>query len=290
MSDKAAVVTGSVGQVPKNIAEELGITVIPFIIYINGKEYHDGIDISPGELYKRMRTEQVDVKTAAPTVGQYYESFKNFYENGNHKILCITISDKLSSAYSAAVNASKLIQNEISDLKIVVANCHRAASPQGLLAIEAAKKLNVGESFDDVVAYVNTEWQKTGLFGALDTLKYLNQTGRIGKAAIYVGSSLRILPILHINDEGVVAPAMILRNKDKIIPTLVSRLVKATEGQNKVRLAVFQADALEAADELRAEVQKAFPSYEEEIPIEEFTPVMGAHTGPGLIGVGYLYE
>jgi len=276
--------------VPQDVAAELNIKVIPFIVYVNGEEHRDGIDITPGELYKRMRTEQVDVKTAAPTVGEYYECFKDLYRDGTRQILCIMISNKLSSAYSAAVNAANLIKIELPDLEIVVMDCHRAAVPQGLLAIEAARKIKAGEPFEDVVAYASTEWQKTGLLAALDTLFYLNQTGRIGKAAIYVGSALQVLPILHINDDGVVAPVTVLRNKQKIISTIISRLIKQTQGYAKLRLNVMQADALEAAERLRSEILESFPDYPEEIRIDEFTPVMGAHTGPGLVGVGYLYE
>ena len=290
MHREVAVVTGSVAQIPQEIAEELNIQVIPFIVYVNGEEHRDEIDIMPGELYKRMRTEQVEVKTAAPTVGDYYSSFKNLYETGIRKILCITLSNKLSSAYSAALNAANLIRSEISNLEVVVFDSLRAAVPQGFLVVEAAKKLNIGESFADVVAYVNTQWKKTGLKAALDTLQYLAQGGRIGKAANYVGSALKILPILHLNDDGVVAPATVLRNKAKIIPTIIDRVIKETEGYTYIKLGVLQADAYEAAEELREEVHKRFPDYQEEIRIDEFTPVMGAHTGPGLIGLGYLYE
>jgi len=74
---------------------------------------------------------------------------------------------------------------------------------------------------------------KTSLIAALDTLEYLNQGGRIGKAAIYVGSSLHILPVVFLNNEGIVAPAAVLRRKDKIIPTLVSLLQKQTNGYKK---------------------------------------------------------
>ena len=290
MHRDAAVVTGSVAQIPQEIAKELNIQVIPFIVYVNGEEHRDGIDITPGELYRRMRVEQVEVQTAAPTVGDYYSSFKNLYETGIRKILCITLSNNLSSAYSAAINAANLIQAEFSDLQVVVLDCHRAAVPQGFLVVEAAKKINAGESFEDVVAYVNAHWKKTGICAALDTLAYIAKGGRIGKAANYVGRALKILPILHLNDDGVVAPATVLRNKAKIIPTIINRIIKETEGYTYIKLGVMQADAYEAAEELREEVKKRFPDYHEEIRIDEFTPVMGAHTGPGLIGLGYLYE
>ena len=96
------------------------------------------------------------------------------------------------------------------------------------------------------------------------------------------------LPIVYLNDEGIVAPAAILRGKNKIIPTLVSQLQKRTEGYQKIRLAVMHADALERAEELKEAIEAAFPGVA--IPIDEFTPVMGAHAGPGLLGLGYLYE
>jgi len=76
MSEEAAVVTGSVAQVPKDVAEELGIEIVPLVITVNGKEYLDGINITPGELYQKMRTDQLEVKTAAPTIGGYYEAYK----------------------------------------------------------------------------------------------------------------------------------------------------------------------------------------------------------------------
>ena len=289
-NDAVSVITGSAAQVPKETAEALGIDILPLLIYVDGKEYHDGIDISPGELYQRMRLNQMEVKTAAPTVGQYYQAFKNSIEGGAKEILCVTLSSKLSADYSSAKNAANLVKTENPESKIFVFDSRRAAAPQGLLTIEAAERLNAGQPMEDVLAYLENAWQKSSLIAALDTLEYLNRGGRIGKAANYVGSALKILPILQINDDGVVAPATVLRNKAKIIPTIINRIIKETEGYTYIKLGVMHADAYEAAEELREEVQKRFPDYHGEIRIDEITPVMGAHTGPGLIGLSYLYE
>ena len=123
----------------------------------------------------------------------------------------------------------------------------------------------------------------------METLKYLAQGGRIGKAASLLGNSLHIMPILSVvNYEGVAAPAAVLRRKDKIVPTLVSLVKKSTDGYSKLRLGVTHADNLEGAEALREALLAEFPG--REILIDDFTPVMGAHTGPGLLAVGYLYE
>ena len=283
----STVVTGSASQVPPDIAEQLGIEILPLKIYVNGKEYLDGIDLSPNDLYQKMRSDKLDVKTAAPSVGQYYECFKNILEQGERDILCITLSSKLSSDYLSAVNAADMAQEEFQSAKIIVFDSFAACAPQGYLAIEAAHRLHRGESMDSVVSYLNAAKQRTGFLAALDTLLYLLQGGRIGKAAFLVGDALQIKPILTLKD-GIVAPEAIVRTEDRVFSRMTSILKQKTEGCQKLKLSVMHADALERAKRLQTMLLELYPSIE--IPMLEFTPVMGAHAGPGLVGVGYYYE
>ena len=180
-NNAVSVITGSAAQVPKETAEAFGIDILPLLIYVDGKEYHDGIDISPGELYQRMRLNQMEVKTAAPTVGQYYQAFKNSIEGGAKEILCVTLSSKLSADYSSAKNAANLVKTENPESKIFVFDSRRAAAPQGLLTIEAAERLNAGQPMEDVLTYLENAWQKSSLIAALDTLEYLNREEGLGK-------------------------------------------------------------------------------------------------------------
>ena len=282
------VVTGSAAQVPPEIARQLGIVILPLVIIVEGKEYLDGIDLFPGELYQKMRTQKIEIKTAAPNVGQYYACFKRIIDQQESDVLCISLSGKLSSDYTAAVDAAKMLSGENPRNKVTVIDSLRAAAPQGLLAVEAAKRLRAGETIEDVVQYLMDARHRSGLIAALDSLDYLAQGGRIGKAAYLVGSVLQIVPILTINDEGIVAPSTIIRKKEKIIPGILSILAKETPGFTKLGLSVMHADAVEEAEVLRQSLKELYPMLD--IPISEFTPVMGAHAGPGLIGLGYLYE
>ncbi|MGC9520751.1 MAG: DegV family protein [Anaerolineae bacterium] len=281
------VVTGSAAQVPSDLASQLGIEILPLEIYVNGKEYLDGIDITPSDLYQKMRNENVNVKTAAPSVGQYFECFKTILEQGEREILCITLSNKLSSDYVSAVSAANMAQEELQTAKVTVFDSFAATAPQGFLAIEAAHRLHRGESMETVVSYLSTARQRTGFLAALDTLSYLSQGGRIGKAASLVGNALQIKPILTLKD-GIVAPETIVRTEDRIMSRITSIVKQKTEGRQKLRLSVMHADALKRAKRLRKMLLELDPSIE--IPILEFTPVMGAHAGPGLVGVGYYYE
>ena len=282
------VVTGSAAQVPPEIARQLGIVILPLVIIVEGKEYLDGIDLFPGELYQKMRTQKIEVKTAAPNVGQYYACFKRIIDQQESDVLCISLSGKLSSDYTAAVDAAKMLSGEYPRNKVTVIDSLRAAAPQGLLAVEAAKRLRAGETIEDVVQYLMDARHRSGLIAALDSLDYLAQGGRIGKAAYLVGSALQIIPILTIDDEGIVMPSTIIRKKGNIIPSIISILAQQTVGFTKLDLSVMHADAIQQAEALRLSLNHLYPSLE--IPISEFTPVMGAHAGPGLIGLGYLYE
>ena len=284
----AVVVTGSAAQVSPEIASQLGIVTLPLTIIVAGKAYLDGVDIFPGELYQKMRIQKLEVKTAAPNVGQYYECFKRIIDQKGRDVLCITLSRQLSSDYNTAVVAAQMISNEYPLSKVIVFDCLQVAVPQGLLAIEAAKQLQTGLSLEEAVQYLTNARHRSGLIAALDTLDYLAQGGRIGKAAYLVGSALQIIPILTINKEGIVAPSRVVRNKENVIPAIISILTKQTSGFKKLDLAVLHADAQEKAEALQHSLNERYPSLE--IPISEFTPVMGAHTGPGLIGLGYLYE
>ncbi len=282
------VVTGSAAQVPPEIARQLGIVILPLVIIVEGKEYLDGIDLFPGELYQKMRTQKIEIKTAAPNVGQYYACFKRIIDQQESDVLCISLSGKLSSDYTAAVDAAKMLSGENPRNKVTVIDSLRAAAPQGLLAVEAAKRFRAGETIEDVVQYLMDARHRSGLIAALDSLDYLAQGGRIGKAAYLVGSALQIIPILTIDDEGIVMPSTIIRKKGNIIPSIISILAQQTVGFTKLDLSVMHADAIQQAEALRLSLNHLYPSLE--IPISEFTPVMGAHAGPGLIGLGYLYE
>ncbi|MBP8998287.1 MAG: DegV family protein [Anaerolineaceae bacterium] len=282
------VVTDSASQLVQADVLPFGIEVVPLEIYINGKEYLDGLEITPGELYKKMRTENPEVKTSAPGVGRFYSVFKKMIDQGRNEILCITISNKLSATYNAAVDAANMIQAEYSEKKVIVFDSLTAAVAQGFLALEAAKRLSTGESMEKVIRFLTLARERTGLIAAVETLKYLAQGGRIGKASYLVGSALRIVPVLTVNREGVVAPVAKVRRKDNLLPNMLSILNQHIKGWKKIHLSVMHADAMEQAKGLQKALSDLYPSLE--VPIEPFTPVMGAHTGPGLFGMGYYFE
>jgi DegV family protein with EDD domain len=287
-SKRVTVVTGSVAQVPKDIAEQLDIHVVPYILILEGKQFQDGVDLAPQILYKRMRNEALDVKTSAPSVGHYYEVFLDLVRAGSESVLYVCLSSNFSAAFSSANAAAKLVRQEFPDCEIRVVDSKMATASQGFIAIEAARLALDGATLNQVTARAIDVRDKVGLVATLETLEYLRRGGRIGKAAFALGSLVNVKPILSIDGDGAVSPICRVHGTRKALAEIVEFTAEKVAGSHTLRLAVMEADAHEQAAQLeRMVVEKLNP---DEIFWSTFTPVMGAHTGPGLIGLAYYFE
>jgi DegV family protein with EDD domain len=283
-----AVVTDSVAQVPEDIARQLNITIIPFSVNFGEKTYLDGVDLDPQELYRRMRTEKVTPTTAAPSAGQYLEIFRSVLEKGWQEVLCISLAAKLSSGYNTALSTARQLCQEYPGRLIEVVDSRKATISQGFVAIAAARAAMQGKSFAEVKQTASEASRRSGFAASLDTLEYLARGGRIGKAAYMVGSLMDIKPILALDQEGLVSPIKIVRSKNHALNDIVNYVENQVRGYRKLNLAIMQADAHQQAAQLQEiALQKLNPT---ELFVSEFTPVMGVHTGPGLVGLAYYYE
>ena len=281
------IVTDSVAQVPEEIARQLGITVIPFTININGQSFLDGVDLKPSDLYRRMRLEKITPTTAAASIGQYQRAYENCLQAGAQAVLCVVLSNKLSSGYSVANLAAEKVRDEFPDRQIVVLDSQQATIAQGFVAIAAAQAAAEGKTLPEVRRTAEEAMRRVGFAATLETLEYLARGGRIGKAAFMLGSLIKIKPILTIVN-GEVTPMGRVRDENHALQAILDIVARGVEGGHNLHLAIMQADAPEEAKRLQEAALKRFQPTE--LFHTEFTPVMGVHTGPGLIGLGYYYE
>jgi DegV family protein with EDD domain len=281
-------VTDSVAQVPLDVAQQLGIRVMPFSLTINGEKYLDGVNLLPAELYRRMRNEKVFPQTSAPSVGEYLAVFLDCIRAGAQSVLCVTLSSRLSGGYSAACAAARLVREEFPDREAVVIDSKLATIAQGFVAVEAARLANKGASLEEVIAKVQDVQPRVGFAATLETLEYLALGGRIGKAAYLLGSLIQVKPILTIDEEGVVAPVYRVRGNLKALNKIVEYVSSKDGKHGRLHLAVMEADAPEQAAYLEKLAIEQFGPID--IWHTDFTPVMGTHAGPGVVGLGYFYE
>ena len=280
-----SILTDNVAQIPVDIAQQYNIDVVHYPIIIEGKSYKDGIDIFPSDVYQRMRTEDFVPKTSQPSLGEFLEIMKRHLEQGVQSILYIIVSKTLSGAYSTASSAAHMLEQEYPGKRIVIFNSGTAAIAQGFLTLEVARAAHNGANLERLIQIAEEEKPKVGFAAMVETLKYLARGGRVGKAAYLVGNMINIKPIIMIDDEGVIAPLGNIRGEKKCCEKLLDIIDSHLGGKIPKKVAVIHSDVPEKAEQLKQLSQERFNL--EDVLISDFTPIMGAHVGPGLLGLGY---
>ena len=278
---RVVVVTDSSATVPADLAKELNIRVVPIVLAFNGFIFQDGIDITPTEVYRLLRDGKHAPTTSAPSVGDFLRVYAAAAQEASG-IVSIHLSPKLSATYNAATAASQLVE----EIPIRVVNCHTAAMGQGFVALAAARKAAEGASMEAVVARARDVAAKMNLLATIDTLEYLHRGGRIGSATTLLGTALQIKPVLYVADGHVDVFAR-PRTKSKAVRVMLDYIAEQVNGQ-PLHVAVLHADVPEEAERLRQEIAREFHC--DELYVTELTPVMGAHTGPGVLGVVFYEE
>ena len=283
-----AVVTDSVAQVDPQLATLLGITVVPMKLVLGDREYRDGIDITPAELYRRMRDERALPRTSSPSPGDYLSAFTGLLRSGAEAIVCLTPSSRLTTAFNAAVLAAEMARALWPDKRLEVVDTRIAARAQGYVASQAARTAAAGASMEQVVATARATRQRVGLVATVETLDYLVRGGRVSLAAGLLGNLLQVKPLLTIDSDGAAICIARRRSTRAALEYMIEHVAASTRGCSALDLAVMQAGAPQEAAELEEMVQQAWPAAE--VVVTDFTPVMGGHTGPGLIGLAFHYE
>jgi DegV family protein with EDD domain len=234
-----------------------------------------------------MRLENVMPTTTAASLGQYQQAFEACLHAGAQAVLYVSLSSKLSSGYSTACHAAKMVQEEFPDRIVEVLDSQFATMSQGFMVMAAARAAKQGKPLAEVRRAGEEAKRRVGLAATLETLEYLARGGRIGKAAFMLGNLIKIKPILSIKD-GEVTPVSRVRGENHALQAIVDYVARQAERHRKLHLAIMEADAPEPAARLQElTLQQLRPA---EIFHSESTPVMGVHTGPGLVGLGYYYE
>jgi DegV family protein with EDD domain len=283
-----AIITDSVAQVPTELARELNISIVPMGVQINGKIYLDNLELDLAELYRRMRTEKITPTTTAPSAGEFKEVMNASLGAGAEAVLCITLSSKLSSSFNNACLAADLIREEKPGSNIQILDSLKAAASQGYMVIGAARAAARHESIEEILQEVHRIRSRTSLVASLDTLEYLARGGRIGKVAYRMGSMINIKPVITLDEDGTISPIAKVRSTQHALQVMVDHVSKKVKGCSRLYLTILEADAPRQASIFYEMIREQLQPLE--IQKSVFTPVMGVHTGPGLIGLVYYYE
>jgi DegV family protein with EDD domain len=278
---KIAVVTDSVACVPQELIEKYNIHVVPFVVIWDGRAYTDGIDLTAQEFYRLFGQNKSFPTTAQPSLADFVRTYARLSDEAEG-IVSIHVPEELTGAISVARVAAR----EAASVPVQVVDSRMATMAQGFIVLEAARTAAAGGTLDEVVAAAEAVIQKVDFFATLDDLKHLHRGGRIGEAATLLGSKLRINPILSLA-HGKVRVLGVVRSRRKAVEKMIEMMEEQVD-QCPLHASVFHGDALEEAQRIGEEIQSRFNCVE--FYITEFTPVMGAHTGPGVIGLAFYAD
>lgn len=278
------IVTDSTSYLTKDLRDKYDIGVASLNV-IFGNESIRELDIKNEEFYERIERENVIPTSSQPSTQELLDLFTNIVKEG-HKVVAIFLSSKMSGTFQAAHLVKNMVKEDYPDADIAILESNSNCMELGFAALEAAKAALNGKNFKEVVSHAKDIISKGKFVFAPATLKYLEKGGRIGKASALLGSVLKIIPILTV-EEGQVIVANKVRTSKKAKETIVDTFIKDIEkygfGGAVVQHINCEDEAKKIADALKLKTGK-------EILIAAIGPVIGVHTGPGAVGIAYFTE
>ena len=273
MGSRFRVVTDSTSDVPEDWRERHGIEVVPLRVLFGSETFRDGVDLSPAEFFARLRQADSLPTTSAPSPGD----FAAVYERLSHECDGV-VSIHISGELSATVEAARLGARAVGSFPVHVVDSRCLTVCVAFLCRVAAEAGTLEEAVQQVSARV----PRQRILALLDTLRFLEMGGRIGRAQALLGTVLDVKPILALAD-GRVEPLDRVRTRRRAIPRLVELLRRDLPVE---RIAVMHAEAAEDADRIRTAVAAELPDLE--VEVGEIGAVLGTHVGPGAVGLAYI--
>ncbi|MER5600615.1 DegV family protein [Streptomyces sp. NPDC002265] len=276
MSRHVAIVTDSTAYLPPRTTERHGITTVPLTVVIGGQALEEGTEISTRSLAQALQKRR-PVTTSRPSPEQFAQTYRRIAESGATDIVSLHLSAELSGTYDAAVVAARE-----APVPVRVVDTGMVAMALGFCALAAARAAESGGTVDEAVTAAEKRAAGTSAYFYVDTLDFLRRGGRIGAAQALLGSALAVKPLLQLED-GRIGPLEKVRTAAKAIAR-IEEIVADRAGSACVDIAVHHLDASDRASALADRLRTRLPGLAD-LHVSEVGAVIGAHTGPGLLGV-----
>ncbi len=280
---RIAIVVDSTAQMPPTLTSLYGIHVIPQTLVWGTETYHDDVDITPAQFYDRLRDDPVFPTTSQASVREFQELLTRVGAGAEEGVLVVVLSGELSGTLDSAT----LAREQLPQMQIEIVDTRTTAMAMGYVALAAARAAERGNSLAECTQLARGMLDKVGMFLTVNTLDYLHRGGRIGGARRMLGNALNIKPVLTVKD-GVVQEAGKVRTRKKALRHVVDAASAAVEGKENIRIAALHAAS---PNDSAALLQTA---RERINPIEfhqaELSPVVGAHVGPGTVGLAWCTD
>lgn len=275
------IVTDSTADLTKELYEKYDITPVPLTIHLGAKTWRDFYDIDLDEFYSLLARSTGVPTTSQPSPQDFMNAFAPYVERGE-PILSIHISSRLSGTYQSA----NLARNHFPHSQIEVIDSRQASLGLGQTILMLTEKIDKGASFAEIVRKAKDLADREQTYFSVDSLQYLQRGGRIGKAQAFVGTLMKIKPLMRLV-EGEIQPVEKIRTTERLLNRFVELLEKEATGGH-VRYSLAESDNSDIVDALLERLQKvknASPVYRAKIG-----GVVASHAGPGTLGMTFVRD
>jgi len=281
------IMTDSCCDLPADMAEELSLEVLPLRLELKGKEYRnflDGREIGFREFYDQVRTGQMPV-TSAVNVGEFEAAMRPVLET-EKDVLCLCFSSALSTTYQSAAIAAKELGEEFPGRKVLVVDSLCASMGQGLLVWLCAQEKKKGKSLEELRDYAEKTKGRICHWFTVDDLNHLKRGGRVSAAAALFGTMLSVKPVLHVDNEGRLIPMEKCRGRKASLTALVDHMAKTAVDPADQTVFISHGDCPEDVELVARDIRRRFGT--KDIRISYVGPVIGSHTGAGVVALFFL--
>jgi len=275
---KIAVITDTDASFSQEFAVSHGITMVPIMVQFGEEGFRDTFDITNSQVFSRIDKEGKLPTTSAPSPGQFRESFLNAFNSGYESVICFTVSSEVSATYASAVNA----RNEFPDKDISIIDSKSLTMQQGYMVLAAAESIDKGSSKEEAIAAALNIRDRSYMFAALSTLKYLAMSGRVGHIAAGFANLLDVKPILTIRN-GKLDLLEKIRTQKKAWSHTIELISNASQGKIIERISVIHVNVPEKAEYFK-ELLKSSVACPDLIETREINPGLSVHSGAGMVG------
>ncbi|MFA6692668.1 MAG: DegV family protein [Acholeplasmataceae bacterium] len=258
------------------------VRLIRSTLNLDGKEYEDFIDIKADEFYKIIESNtDIDVSTSQTSTGKIASVYEEMREEGYKEIIVIVISSKLSGTFQGAILAKDLVQG----VNVYVVDSRSVSYGEAYLVLEAIKMIKSGHKMVEIIDRLEKIRDHIYIYVLVDTLKFLVKNGRLSATSGFLGTLLKIKPLLHVQKDGSLVPYEKIRTTAKAQARLIE-VIQSDIKDKHVIIFIAYTNNEDKAKEIKQQLLNVREDLE--IQLVPLTPVVGAHAGPGTLGVGYI--
>ena len=279
------IITDSTCDIPDALIEKYDITIVPHYIIWGNDQYLDRVDLQAVDFYKRMATDPVYPTSSQAGIPDFKKAYEKVAAKGATEIIALTVSSAMSGAYHMACEAAKLVKIPVS-----VVDGKGPTMSLGWQVLTAARARDAGMEGKSILTILDDLKKKLVQYVCMDSLEYLQKSGRIGNAIKWVGSMLKIRPLVEINHKtGLVEPAALARTHKGVVELMYNKFFDHFKEKKNLHVAVMHGNVLDEAEALADRIRTEFKPVE--LLINMTGPVLGISTGPGALALcGYAED